>query len=83
MNSEGKQAQEAEEAELETESGEQKSAMAEEQNQSSGQKDDREIWIDVSGAVKTPGVYRLKEKYEVFEAVQAAGDFLRTQIPSG
>ena len=50
--------------------------MAEEQNQSSGQKeDDREIWIDVSGAVKTPGVYRLKENARVFEAVQAAGGF--------
>lgn len=33
------------------------------------------IWIDVSGAVKNPGVYKLKADARVFEAIEAAGGF--------
>lgn len=35
----------------------------------------QEIWIDVSGAVKNPGVYQLQGNARVFEAVNAAGGF--------
>lgn len=42
------------------------------------------IWVDVGGAVKNPGVYSLKAGSRVFEAVNAAGGFLeeadRTEI---
>lgn len=33
------------------------------------------IWVDVSGAVKEPGVYALEENARVFQAVEAAGGF--------
>lgn len=67
---------EMEESGSKAESKEQNSEKAEEKSQSSGQQENhRDIWVDVSGAVKTPGVYRLKENARVFEAVQAAGGF--------
>lgn len=35
------------------------------------------IWIDVCGAVKKPGVYKLQADSRVFEAVKAAGGFTK------
>lgn len=33
------------------------------------------VWVDVSGAVKNPGVYELAEDSRVFQAIEAAGGF--------
>lgn len=33
------------------------------------------VWVDVSGAVKNPGVYELKADSRVFQAIEAAGGF--------
>ena len=41
------------------------------------------IWVDVSGAVSAPGVYRLKQGSRVFEAVQEAGGFLENADTTG
>ena len=41
------------------------------------------IWVDVSGAVNAPGVYRLKEGSRVFEAIQEAGGFLENADTTG
>ena len=41
------------------------------------------IWVDVSGAVNVPGVYRLKEGSRVFEAIQEAGGFLENADTTG
>lgn len=41
------------------------------------------IWVDVSGAVKIPGVYRMKQGARVFEAIQEAGGFLENADTAG
>lgn len=41
------------------------------------------IWVDISGAVNTPGVYRMKQGSRVFEAVQEAGGFLENADTAG
>lgn len=41
------------------------------------------IWVDVSGAVNTPGVYRLKRGSRVFEAIQEAGGFQENADTAG
>ena len=41
------------------------------------------IWVDISGAVHTPGVYRLKQGARVFEAIQEAGGFLENADTAG
>lgn len=46
------------------------------QTEEHSEKEEAWIWVDVSGAVNTPGVYRLKQGSRVFEAVQEAGGFL-------
>ena len=33
------------------------------------------IWVDVSGAVKNPGVYKLENDARIFQAIEAAGGF--------
>lgn len=33
------------------------------------------IWVDVSGAVRSPGVYQLEKGSRVFQAIEAAGGF--------
>lgn len=35
------------------------------------------IWVDISGAVNNPGVYKLGEGARLFEAVEAAGGFTK------
>ena len=41
------------------------------------------IWVDISVAVNTPGVYRLKQGSRVFEAIQEAGGFLENADTAG
>ena len=59
---------------LEAESGpgkvETQQAGADEEN---GTQEEEQIWVDVCGAVNSPGVYRLLKGARVFEAIQAAG----------
>lgn len=42
-----------------------------------------EIWVDISGAVNTPGVYQLKQGSRVFDAIQAAGGLLEDADTEG
>ncbi len=46
-------------------------------------KEESWIWVDVSGAVNTPGVYRLKQGSRVFEAIQEAGGFQENADTAG
>lgn len=46
-------------------------------------KEESWIWVDVSGAVNTPGVYRLKRGSRVFEAIQEAGGFQENADTAG
>ena len=46
-------------------------------------KEESWIWVDVSGAVNTPGVYRLKRGSRVFEAIQGAGGFQENADTAG
>lgn len=46
-------------------------------------KEESWIWVDVSGAVNTPGVYRLKQGSRVFEAIQEAGGFQENADTTG
>lgn len=48
---------------------------SEEKVKSEEKSEEETIWVDVSGAVKNPGVYELKMDARVFEAVDAAGGF--------
>ncbi len=41
------------------------------------------IWVDISGAVHSPGVYCLKQGSRVFEAVEEAGGFLENADTTG
>ena len=40
-----------------------------------------EIYVDVCGAVRSPGVYVLPEGSRIFSAIEAAGGFLETAAP--
>lgn len=53
------------------------------QTEEHSEKEEVWIWVDVSGAVNTPGVYRLKQGSRVFEAVQEAGGFLENADTAG
>lgn len=53
------------------------------QTEEHSEKEEAWIWVDVSGAVNTPGVYRLKKGSRVFEAVQEAGGFLENADIAG
>lgn len=53
------------------------------QTEEHSEKEETWIWVDVSGAVNTPGVYRLKQGSRVFEAVQEAGGFLENADTAG
>lgn len=53
------------------------------QTEEHSEKEEAWIWVDVSGAVNTPGVYRLKQGSRVFEAVQEAGGFLENADTAG
>ena len=53
------------------------------QTEEHSEKEEVWIWVDVSGAVNTPGVYRLKQGSRVFEAVQEAGGFLENADTTG
>ncbi len=46
-----------------------------EESTGQAEKQQEKIWVDVEGAVKTPGVYELDKSSRVFEAVEAAGGF--------
>lgn len=39
------------------------------------------IWVDVSGAVKNPGVYKLENGARIFQAIEAAGGFSEDADP--
>lgn len=39
------------------------------------------IWVDVSGAVKNPGVYKLENDARIFQAIEAAGGFSEDADP--
>lgn len=41
----------------------------------------KQLFVDVSGAVRFPGVYELEEGSRVFQAVEAAGGFLEHAFP--
>lgn len=52
-----------------------------------GQKDEQtsrseDMFVDVCGAVKNPGVYRLSEGSRVFQAIQKAGGFTAEAAPA-
>lgn len=53
------------------------------QTEEHSEKEEAWIWVDVSGAVNTPGVYRLKQGSRVFEAVEEAGGFLENADTAG
>lgn len=39
------------------------------------------VWVDVSGAVKNPGVYKLENGARIFQAIEAAGGFSEEADP--
>lgn len=51
-----------------------------EKDQAENDKKPAEIYVQVSGAVASPGVYPLPEGSRVFEAVQLAGELRRKRI---
>lgn len=70
QESENQTAEKQEGSEVSPESEEEEAAGAE-----AGEKTSPSVWVDVSGAVRSPGVYKLSADARVFQAIEAAGGF--------
>lgn len=53
----------------------------ESQDPEDSQEEKSAVWVDVSGAVKNPGVYKLENGARIFQAIEAAGGFSEEADP--
>lgn len=65
--------------EADSENGQEKASLEKQGEENTDAEDSQKsistVWVDVSGAVKSPGVYELAEGSRVFQAIEAAGGF--------